>query len=124
MQYNIIEEKSFLHITISGKPRKNEPVLAKKMLATFLKQKNIRIIIDLENLSEFNSVSISVLGILNSVRKEVGFLDGDLKICSLKAKLLNYFQQNRLDKIFYIFKNKENAEKSVWRHDNGKLQLD
>ena len=112
MQYNIIEKKSFSYITISGKPKKNEPVLVKKMLLPFLKQKNIRIIIDLKNLSEFNSVSL--LGILNSIRKEVSFLEGELKICSLNTQLLNYFQQNRLDKIFYIYKNKENAEKSVW----------
>ena len=122
MQYNIIEEKKFSYITISGKSKKNEPVLVKKMLLPFLKQKNIRIIIDLENLSEFNSVSL--LGILNSIRKEVSFLEGELKICSLNAQLLNYFQQNRLNKIFYIYKNRENAEKSVWRQNNGKLQFD
>jgi anti-anti-sigma factor len=122
MQYDIIEGKLFSHITISGIHRKNEPLLAKKMLLPFFKQKNIRIIIDFKNLRE--SDSVSVLGILNSIRKEVGFLDGELRICSLNAQLLNYFQKNRLDKIFYIYKDKESAEKSVWRPDNGKLQFD
>ncbi|MCD6225346.1 MAG: STAS domain-containing protein [Deltaproteobacteria bacterium] len=121
MQYDIIEGKNCFHIAISGKPRKNEPLLAKRMLLPFFKQKNIRIIIDLKDLREFDSVF--VLGILNSIRKEVGFLEGDLRICSLNPELLNYFQQNRLDKIFYIYKNKENAEKSVWRQDDGNLQF-
>ena len=121
MQYDIIEEKKIFHITISGKTRKNEPLLAKKMLLPFFKQKNIHIIIDLKNLREFDPVFL--LGILNSIRKEVGFLKGDLRICSLNAELLNYFKQNRLDKIFYIYKDKENAEKSVWGQDNGKLQF-
>ncbi|MCD6185649.1 MAG: hypothetical protein J7K84_07660 [Deltaproteobacteria bacterium] len=113
MQYDIIEGKNCFHIAISGKPRQNEPLLAKKMLLPFFKQKNIRIIVDLKDLHEFNSVF--VLGILNSIRKEVGFLKGNMKICSLNAELLNYFLKNRLDKIFYIYRNKENAEKSVWR---------
>ena len=111
MQYDIVEKKNCFHIAISGKPRQNEPLLAKKMLSPFFKQKNMRIIVDLKDLHEFNSVF--VLGILNSIRKEVGFLEGNLKICSLNPELLNYFRQNRLDKIFYIYKNKENAEKSV-----------
>ena len=113
MQYDIIEGKNCFHIAISGKSRKNEPLLAKKMLLPFFKQKNIRLIIDLKDLREFDSVVM--LGILNSIRKEVGFLEGDLRICSLNPELLNYFQQNRLDKIFYIYKDKENAENSVWR---------
>jgi len=113
MQYNIVEGRNCFHIAISGKPRQNEPLLAKKMLLPFFKQKNVFIIIDLKDLHEFNSVF--VLGILNSIRKEVSFLGGKMKICSLNTKLLKYFQQNRLDKIFYIYKNKENAEKSVWR---------
>ena len=121
MQYDIIEGKNCFHIAISGKPRKNEPLLAKKMLLPFFKQKNIRMIIDLKNIRGFDSVF--VLGILNSIRKEVGFLEGDLRICSLNDELLKYFQQNRLDKIFYIYKNKENAEKSVWRQDDGNLQF-
>ena len=43
--------------------------------------------------------------IFNSIRKEIGFLKGDLRICSLNAELLNYFRQNRLDRIFHIYKN-------------------
>ncbi len=121
MQYDIIEGKNCFHIAISGKSRKNEPLLAKKMLLPFFKQKNIRLIIDLKDLRGVDSVF--VLGIVNSIRKEVGFLEGDLRICSLNPELLNYFQQNRLDKIFSIYKNKENAEKSVWRQDDGNLQF-
>ena len=121
MQYDIIEGKNCFHIAISGKPRKNEPLLAKKMLLPFFKQKNIHLIIDLKNLHEFDSVFLT--GILNSIRKEAGLLGGDLRICSLNAELLNYFQQNRLDKIFYIYKDKESAENNAWRANNEKLQF-
>ena len=94
-----------------------------KNIAGYMQKPNrtLLIIIDFKDLREFDSVF--VLGILNSIRKEVDFLEGDLRICSLNPELLNYFQQNRLDKIFYIYKNKENAEKSVWRQDDGNLQF-
>jgi anti-anti-sigma factor len=118
MDYNIIDEKDFFHILISGEPKLNETLLAKKMLLPFFNKKNIRIIIDLKNFRDSNSVP--VIGILNSIRKEVGLLEGDLRICSLNAELLEYFEQNRLDKIFYIYKDKNHAEKSVWRQHYGK----
>jgi anti-anti-sigma factor len=116
MHYDIIEEKNCFYIAISGKSRKNEPILAKKMLLPFFKQKNIHLIIDLKNLREFDSVFLT--GILNSIRKETGLLGGDLRICSLNDELLNYFQQNQLDKIFYIYKDKESAENDAWRTNN------
>ena len=120
MQYDIIDQKDFFHITLSGKPIKNEILQTKRMLLPLLNKKGVHVIIDLQDLQDFQAVdSLFLFGILNSIRKEISFLGGDMMLCSLDAEMLQYFQQNRLNKIFDICKDKENAEESEWRQHDG-----
>ena len=121
MQYDIIEQKDFFHVILSGKPGKNELLPVKRMLLPLLNKKGVHIIIDLQDLEDFQDLdSVFLFGILNSIRKEVGLLGGDLILCSLNAEMLKYSQQNRLNKIFYICKDKKSAqERSEWRQHDG-----
>jgi anti-anti-sigma factor len=114
MKYHIVEEGGFFLIRISGEPRKNEALPARRMLYPYLNKKGIRVIIDLRELK--NVEPIILLGVLNSIRKETNLLGGGLKLCSLKPDILNYFKENRLDQFFQIYENEEKAKKSEWRN--------
>ena len=116
MKYHIAEECDFFIIRISGKPRKNEALPAKEMLFSYLKEKHIRVIMDLKGLEKFEPITL--LTVLNGVRKEVGFLRGELKLCSLKPEILNYFRENRLDQFFHIYEDEEGAKRSEWKNDS------
>lgn len=111
MKYHIIKEEEFCLIKISGETRKNETILAKAVLSPYLIENGIRMIVDLQELGKFEPVNL--VGVLNSIRKEVHLLRGDLKLCSLKPKLLNYLKQNRLDNFFQIYEDRETAIKSI-----------
>ena len=114
MKYHIVEEGGFFLIRMSGEPRKNEALPARRMLYPYLNRKGIRVIIDLRELK--NVEPIILLGVLNSIRKETNLLGGGLKLCSLKPDILNYFKENRLDQFFQIYENAEKAKKSEWRN--------
>lgn len=113
MKYQIIEGKGILFINISGDTRKNEALLAKRVLSPYLKRKGIRVIVNLKELGRFELVSL--LGVLSGIRKKVDLLRGDLKLCSLKPEILDYLRENRLDQILQLFKDEEEARKSAWR---------
>jgi anti-anti-sigma factor len=113
MKYHIIEENSLLVICLSGDPKKNEVVMAKSVLFPYIKGEGIKVIIDLKELHKFEPVTL--IGVLNGIKKEVDFLKGCLKLCSLKPEALNYFKQNRLEHVFQIYEDREMAEKSKWR---------
>jgi len=66
---------------------------------------------DLKELEKYEP--IIVLGVFNSIRKEINLLRGGLKLCSLKQEILNYFKENRLDQAFQIYEDEERAKKSV-----------
>ena len=117
MKYHIVEEGGFFLIKISGETRKNEALSAKRVLSPYLKEKGIKVIMDLKELEKFEPTTI--LGVLNGIRKEINLLRGGLKLCSLKPEILNYFKENRLDHIFQIYENEERAKKSEWS-DYGK----
>ncbi|MBW2052973.1 MAG: hypothetical protein JRI85_12150 [Deltaproteobacteria bacterium] len=114
MKYHIVEDAGFFLIKISGEPRKNEAIFAKRVLSTYLKGRGIRVIIDLKGLEKFEPITL--LGVLNGVRKEIDLLGGNLKLCSLKPEMLNYFRENRLDQFFQIYEDEERAKKSEWRN--------
>ena len=59
---------------------------------------------------------ITLLGVLNGMRKEIDLLGGCLKLCSLKPEMLKYFEENRMDQFFMIYENEEGAKKSKWRN--------
>ena len=117
MKYHIVEDGDLLLIRISGKARKNEALLAKRLLSHYLTEKGTRVIFDLKELEDFEPTTL--LGVLNGIRKEMGFLRGGLKLCSLSSEMLNYFRENRLDQIFQISEDEETAKNSGWK-DYGK----
>lgn len=78
VKYHIVEENGFFLIKISGEARRNEAVLAKRVLFPYLKGKGIRVIIDLKELEKFELITL--MGVLNSIRKEVNLLRGNLRI--------------------------------------------
>ena len=64
MKYHIVEDRGFFLIRISGEPRKNEALPAKRMLCPYLKEKGIRVIMDLKELKNFEPIIL--LGVLHS----------------------------------------------------------
>ena len=117
MKYHIVENAGFFHIKISGDTRKNEALQAKRAFSIYFKERGIRVIMDLKELQKFEPITL--LEVLNGIRKEINFLGGCLKLCSLKPEILDYFKENRLDQFFQIYKDEERAKKSEWR-DYGK----
>jgi anti-anti-sigma regulatory factor len=101
VKYHIIEEEGQLLIKIFGNTRKNESLPAKKLLTRYLRKKDIRVIVDLEELNRWEPVTL--VGVLNAIRKEVRFSNGDLKLRSLKPDILNYLQVHRLDQMFQYY---------------------
>ena len=118
MTYHIVEESEFFFIKISGKPKKNEVVLAKNVLSSYLKKKGMKVIIDLKELEDFEPITL--LLVLASIRKEIGLSRGCLRLCSLKPEIRNYFRENHLDQIFAIYEDEEMAKKSEWRNYGNK----
>jgi len=112
VKYHIVEEDGFCLIKVSGETRKNEAVIARGGLSPYLKEKGIKVIMDMKELGKFEPVAL--VGVLNGIRKEVNLLRGGLKLCSLKPEILNYIRQNRLDYIFRIYEDREMAKKSEW----------
>ena len=74
MKYDIVEEDGFFLIKISGETRKNEAVMAKGVLFSYLKEKGIKVIMDMRELEKFEPITL--VGILNGIRKEVNLLRG------------------------------------------------
>jgi len=98
VKYQISEEKGRLLIKLCGNTRKNEALLARKRLSRYLRSKGTRVIVDMEELNQWEPWTL--VGILNGIRKEVRLLNGELKLRSLKPDIRNYFQLHRLDRIF------------------------
>ena len=107
MKYHIVEEGDFFLIKVFGKTRHNEGILAKRALFPYLRIRGIKTILDFEGLETFEPHVL--VGILQGIRKEVHLLQGDLKLCSLKPEIRNYFKVNRLDQVFQIYENEEVA---------------
>jgi anti-anti-sigma regulatory factor len=117
MKYIIVKQEGLLVIKISGKTRDNEPLLARRILSRYLRERGIRVILDLKEIEGGDLVAL--VSVLNSIRKEIGLLRGDLKLCSLRTTLLTHFKENRLDRMFHICKDEQTARKSTWRSYGG-----
>ncbi len=117
MKYQIVEENNFLLVKISGKTRKNESVLSNALLKPHLQDEGVKVIIDLKELEKFEHMSL--LGVLNTLKKEIDLLRGDLMVCSLKPEMENYLRENCLDHVFHIFEDAEKAKRSL-KSDYGK----
>lgn len=55
----------------------------------------------------------AVLGLLIRVSKKVYESDGQLKLCSIEPKILEIFKITRLDKVFEIYEDREQALAAV-----------
>jgi len=117
MKYHIVKDDNFFIVKISGQPKKNEALQVKSILSSYLKERGIRVIMDLKELEKFEPITL--LEVLNGMRKEIDLLGGCLKLSSLNPEILNYFKENRMDQFFNIYKNEEGAKKSEWS-DYGK----
>lgn len=117
MKYIIVKQEGLIVIKVSGKTRNNEPLLARRILSRYLRERGIRVILDLKEIE--GGEPIALVGLLNSIRKEIGLLRGDLKLCSLRPTLLTHFKENRLDRMFHIYKDEQTARKSTWRSYGG-----
>ena len=113
MKYHIVKNNDFFIIKISGHPQKNEALQVKSIFSSYLKERGIKVIMDLKEIEKFEPITL--LGVLNGMRKEIDLLGGCLKLCSLKLETLNYFKENRMDQFFNIYEDEESAKKSEWK---------
>jgi anti-anti-sigma regulatory factor len=113
MKYIIVKQQAHIVIKMKGTTRDNEPLLARRILSQYLRERGIQVILDLKEIE--GGDPIALMGVLNSIRKEIGFLRGGLKLCSLRPKLLTHFKENRLDRMFTIYEDEQAARKTTWR---------
>jgi len=66
----------------------------------------IQLIIDFSNVKFLTS---SVLGLLIRISKKVYENDGTLRLCSIDSKILDVFRITRLDKVFEIYSDVDDA---------------
>jgi len=59
MKYHIVEEGGFFFIKIPGETRKNEAILAKRMLSSYFKEKGIKVIMDLKELEKYEPIIVT-----------------------------------------------------------------
>jgi len=116
MNYEFVYEEDFLIIKLSGTAGVNERLSVERHLAPYLQGPYQRVIVDLESLDEPGEVYI--VGVLNTLKKEFQFMDGEVKLCSLKPELYHYFQENRLDQIFDIGLSVESTKQSFKERSN------
>ncbi len=110
MDYEFAYEDDFLIIKLSGSTEVNERLSVKQHLAPYLQGSNQKVIVDLEGLEETEGAYL--LGVLNTLKKEVQLMGREIKFCSVKPELYRYFQENRLDQVFDIVPSVEQAKQS------------
>lgn len=110
MDYEFVYKDDYLVIKLSGSTEVNERLSVKQHLAAYLQRSNQKVIVDLAGLKETEGAYL--LGVLNTIKKEVQLMGGEVKFSSLKPELYRYFQENRLDQVFDIVPSLEQAKKS------------
>ena len=110
MDYEFVYEGDLLVIKLSGSTEVNERLSVKQRLAPYLQGSNQKVIVDLEGLQETEGAYL--LGVLNTLKKEVQLMGGEIKFCSVKPELYRYFQENRLDQVFDIVQSAGQAKQS------------
>jgi anti-anti-sigma factor len=117
MNYEFKEEGNILVIKLSGTAEVNDRLLTKESVTSYLQKSYPKVIVDLEEVREKEAVSI--LGVLNVIKKEFQLMGGEVKLCSLRPSLYRYFKENRLDRIFDIVQPAEQAKRSFKGKSNG-----
>lgn len=109
MEYEEIEFKKGIVIRLNEK--RLDALIAdtfKKIIGNIVENNNYIIL----NLKNVNFVDSSGLGSLVSILKKIG-KNGDLLICNVNSNILSMFKLTRMDRIFKIFENEEDAIKSL-----------
>jgi anti-anti-sigma regulatory factor len=109
MKWDFLSGCDCLIIKLSGNTSPNERLLAKRGLMRHLRPPNPRVIVDLSELKDHGGTY--VLGILNTIRKEVAILGGQMKLCALTPKLHRVLRNNRFAEFFEIDSTLSQAEK-------------
>jgi anti-anti-sigma regulatory factor len=110
MRFEFIEGNGFLLIKLSGIPLPNERAVTKESILRRLHGIHPRVIVDLSDIKE--KAEVYVLGVLNTLRKEVRIRGGEMKLCALGPTLYRFFQQNRLLDMFQTESTVEQAKRS------------
>jgi len=116
MKFETNYQDSFLVIKISGTVGWNERLLSQKSLFSSLQTSSRKVIVDLSDLKKGEIAYC--LGVLNTLKKEIHLLSGEMKICSLRPEVSGYFRENRLDQIFHIESSVEAAKSSFLGKNN------
>jgi anti-anti-sigma regulatory factor len=116
MRYEFLNSGDVLVIKLSGVPSPNERLLTKKSLILQLLKRHRRVIVDLSDLKEHGGAYL--LGILNTIRKEVQIMGGEMKLCALGPRLFRYFQENRLFGFLETRRAMEQAKRSFRKGSN------
>jgi anti-sigma B factor antagonist len=80
--------------------------LEKTLMPLIEQGQGVRLLIDFVNVQFLTS---SVLGLLIRLNRRVSQSEGRLRLCSIDPKILEIFKITRLDKIFEIFQDREQA---------------
>lgn len=116
IQSEFIPGDDFLIIKFSGTTSPNERLLTKRSVLSHLREPRPRVIVDLSDSAEHGGAY--VLGILNTIRKEVQILGGELRLCALAPGLFRYFQEKRLFDLFETRRTMEQAKRSFRKEKN------
>lgn len=110
MDFQFETQENCLIIKLYGMARANERVMGREDLMNNLENSPRRVIVDLSGLKEESILYI--LGIINTIKKEVQFLGGAVKLCSLGPLLYHFLQEHRLEKIFDIHRTVDQAQRT------------
>ena len=88
--------------------------LQESIMSVIEEAERISLILDFRNVRFLSS---AVLGLLMRISKKVYEREGQLRLCSISPKIYEVFKITRLNKIFDIYENVENATESFLSTD-------
>lgn len=111
MNYEFRYEGEFLIIELSGTALPNERLLARRQLLSQLERSSDKVIVRFPQKTAKDSVS--TIGILNTIMKEVHIRGGEMAVCTLDPRWHDYFRENRLDQVFTMRHTVQQAKESL-----------
>lgn len=117
MRYDLHREKDILIIRLRGSVRVNERLRIKQSLLPILSPTYRKVIVDLQDLTVGGVVYW--VGVLNTIKKEVELMGGELKLCALQPEVYRFFRENRLNQIFDLHRSLAQAQKSFQGEESG-----
>jgi anti-anti-sigma factor len=101
-----MEVNGWIVVHPSGKAENNEPLRVRFLFKKWLTQQELRVIVDLKDLSQFG---VWEVGLITSFKKEVDQRAGTLRLCNLNTSLEGYFQNDRFAEQFDFYPDLEIA---------------